>query len=71
METKTFSVPNIGCSGCVRTVEKTVGDIAGVKFVEADETTKIVNVQWEAPASWAKITEALEEVDYPAVEMTN
>lgn len=71
METKTFTVPNIGCSGCVNTVETTVRDIDGVKFVEADEATKVVNVQWEAPATWDKIVEALVEVEYPPAEIVN
>ncbi|MBX3063342.1 MAG: heavy-metal-associated domain-containing protein [Anaerolineae bacterium] len=71
METKTFTVPNIGCSGCVNTVETTVRDIDGVKFVEADEATKVVSVQWEAPATWDKIVEALVEVEYPPAEIVN
>jgi copper chaperone CopZ len=65
METKTFTVPNIGCSGCVRTVEATVSGVQGVKVVKADEATKVVNVQWEAPATWDQIVEALVDVDYP------
>ena len=69
MEAKTFTVPNIGCSGCVNTVESTVREIAGVKAVKADESTKQVTVQWEKPASWSQIELALTEVDYaPAQE---
>ena len=36
MESKTFKVPNIGCDGCVRTVENEVGELAEL-FAEAQE----------------------------------
>ena len=68
MENKTFLVPDIGCSGCVRTVETTVKQIAGVRTVTADEQTKLVVVQWDAPATWQEIKTALTEVDYPPAE---
>jgi len=68
MEKKTFLVPEIGCSGCVRTVESTVKQINGVDSVSADEQTKQVVVQWQAPATWEQIKTALAEVDYPPAE---
>jgi len=69
MESKTFTVPNIGCFGCVHTVENTVREIFGVQSVKADEATKQVVVQWATPATWRQIEEALTEVDYaPAHE---
>lgn len=68
MEKKTFLVPEIGCSGCVNTVESTVKQISGVDTVTADEQTKQVVVQWQAPATWEQIKTALVEVDYPPAE---
>jgi copper chaperone CopZ len=68
MEAKTFVVPNIGCSGCVNTVESTVREIKGVQAVKADEQTKQVAVQWETPATWPQIEKASAEVDYPPAE---
>jgi copper chaperone CopZ len=65
METKTFQVPNIGCSGCVNTVESTVREIPGVQSVKADEHSKQVTVRWDSPASWISIQKALTEVEYP------
>ena len=65
MEVKTFTVPNISCGHCVHTVESEVGEIAGVKQVKADESTKQVTVQWETPASWDAIQKVLVEIDYP------
>lgn len=64
MESKTFQVPNIGCDGCVRTVKGEVSQIAGVKTVEAAVDTKMVTVQWDAPATWSQIENALKEIDY-------
>ena len=68
METKTFQVPNIGCSGCVNTVESTVREIPGVQSVKADEHSKQVTVRWDAPASWTEIQKALTEVEYPPAQ---
>ena len=65
MESKTFTVPNISCGHCVHTIQNEVGDVQGVKVVKADEKSKQVTVQWEAPANWAKIESLLVEIDYP------
>ena len=68
VENKQFLVLDIGCAGCVRTVESTVRQIAGVRSVTADEQSKQVVVQWAAPATWQEIKTALTEVDYPPAE---
>jgi copper chaperone len=68
METKTFTVPNIGCEGCVKKIKQTIGQIAGVTQVDADENTKVVTVQWQTPASWESIKSSLIEIDYPPAE---
>ena len=69
MTNKTFSVPAIGCAGCVRSIKLEVGQIAGVTAVQGDENTKVVSVSWEAPATWEQIAAALVEIEYPAVEL--
>jgi DNA-binding FrmR family transcriptional regulator/copper chaperone CopZ len=65
MTTKTFSVPNISCGGCANTIERKVGQLAGVTGVRAVPTTKQVTVNWEEPATWEKIQGALQEINYP------
>ncbi len=65
MSAKTFEVPNISCGHCTHTIEMEVGDVQGVKTVHADEATKQVTVEWEAPATWEKIESLLEEINYP------
>jgi copper chaperone CopZ len=64
MESKSFQVPNIGCDGCVRTIKTEVSQIAGVKKVDGTVATKIVVVEWDAPATWQQIADTLKEIDY-------
>ena len=64
MESKTFKVPNIGCDGCVNTVKGELSDLEGVKTVVGAVDTKMVTVEYDAPASWEKIVSTLKEIDY-------
>ncbi|MCB0130858.1 MAG: heavy-metal-associated domain-containing protein [Caldilineaceae bacterium] len=64
MSTKTFVVPNISCGHCTHTIEMEVSDVAGVTSVKADEASKEVTVEWDAPATWDEIKALLEEIDY-------
>lgn len=64
MESKTFTVPNISCGHCVHTVQMEVSDIAGVKSVKAEQDSKQVVVEWEAPATWDQIKATLVEINY-------
>lgn len=64
-EQKTFVVPNIGCDGCVRTISEELSQLDGVRKVEGDVPSKVVTVQWVAPATWRKIEETLESIEYP------
>jgi len=66
MESKTFKVPNISCGHCVMTIEREVGEMPGIDSVKAEEASKMVTVQWEAPATWDGIAALLEEINYPA-----
>ena len=68
-EMKTFSVPNIGCDGCVRTIQTEVAQVPGVRKVIADLGTKTVVVEWEEPATRSVVESKLREIDYPAVEV--
>ncbi|MCB0189686.1 MAG: cation transporter [Caldilineaceae bacterium] len=68
MTTKTFTVPNISCSHCTHTIESELGELAGVQSVKAEEETKQVTVNFDAPASWDAIKELLVEIEYPPVE---
>ena len=64
MSTKTVIVPNISCGHCTHTIEMEVSDVAGVTSVKADEASKEVTVEWDAPATWDEIKALLEEINY-------
>ena len=64
MESKTFVVPNIGCDGCVRTIQNEVGEIKGVQEVIGDVASKTVTVKWGDPANWQQIVSVLQEIEY-------
>lgn len=68
MEQKTFTVPAIGCDGCIRTIKSEVGQLPGVQWVEGDENTKLVTVAWETPASWDGIRQTLTDIEYAPQE---
>ncbi|NPV65592.1 MAG: heavy-metal-associated domain-containing protein [Anaerolineae bacterium] len=68
MQSKTFSVPNISCGHCVMTIKNEVSELAGVSRVEADQRTKMVSIEWDAPATWEQIKARLIEINYPPAE---
>lgn len=68
METKTLSIPNISCGHCVMSIKKELSEMEGVAKVEGDPASKSVTLEWDAPATLDKIKEALNEINYPAVE---
>lgn len=69
MNTLTVKVPAISCGHCVHTIKTELGDLAGVKLVEASQESKLVTVQYEPPASPEKIEALLAEIDYPAEKL--
>jgi copper chaperone CopZ len=68
VETRTFTVPNIGCNGCIRTIQNEVGTLKGVTQVTGDLNSRQVTVEWQAPTTWEDIKETLEAIEYPPVE---
>jgi copper chaperone len=67
MNTVTYKIPNISCQHCVHTITMELGDLEGVKFVEADAMTKLAKVSYDAPATEEQIVQLLQEIDYPPV----
>jgi copper chaperone len=68
VEKRTFTVPNIGCNGCIRTIQNEVGTLKGVTQVTGDLNSRQVTVEWQAPTTWADIKETLEAIEYPPAE---
>jgi copper chaperone len=68
MLSKTFTVPNISCGHCTHTIKMELGELAGVKSVEADVGSRQVTVEWDPPASWDQIKATLVEINYAPAE---
>jgi copper chaperone CopZ len=66
MTTVIYNVANISCHHCVHTIQSEVGELAGVKEVNADVTSKRVTVIYEPPATPDTIKSLLSEINYPA-----
>ncbi|HQE92584.1 MAG TPA: heavy-metal-associated domain-containing protein [Anaerolineae bacterium] len=68
MKTVTYTIPNISCQHCVRTIKTEVGDMTGIWSVEADVQTKQATISFEAPATEEAIKSLLAEINYPVAE---
>ncbi len=67
MKTITYHIPNISCGHCVHTIKMEVGDLEGVKSVEASVDQKTAIITFEEPATDEKIRSLLAEINYAAV----
>ncbi|MCL4294339.1 MAG: heavy-metal-associated domain-containing protein [Anaerolineae bacterium] len=65
MTTLTVKAPNISCSHCVHTIQNEVGELPGVKSVQAKEDTKLVTISFEPPATQEQIEKLMAEIGYP------
>ncbi|MBP8864019.1 MAG: cation transporter [Anaerolineae bacterium] len=65
MTTVTYTVPNISCGHCVRTIQNEVAELEGVRAVKADLGTKSVEIAFDAPATEEAIKALLAEINYP------
>ena len=66
MTTVTYTIPAIHCGHCIHTIEMEVGELQGVQSVKADQSTKKVQITFDAPASEDTIKALLAEINYPA-----
>jgi copper chaperone len=66
MKTVTFSVPNIHCNHCTHTINMELSELEGVSNVDADLNSKMVTVEFEAPATEQELRDTLAEINYPA-----
>jgi copper chaperone len=66
METKTVRVTGITCGHCVATIEREVGELAGVGSVKAEQASRNVTVSWDPDTTdWVVIEDTLQEINYP------
>lgn len=68
MKTIKFNVPAMHCNHCTHTVSMELSDLEGVYKVDADLNTKVVTVEYDAPATEQTMRETLAEINYPVVD---
>jgi len=66
MEKQDFTIPNISCGHCVAAIKDELSELEGVATVTGNPESKIMHVEWDAPATLATIKEKLQEINYPA-----
>ena len=61
----TLSVPDVSCEHCVKTIDGTLGALAGVETVSTDIPTKTVHLRYDsAQLSLEQIEATLDDVGY-------
>ena len=66
MEKQDFTIPNISCGHCVAAIKDELSEMDGVTAVDGNPESKVMKVEWDAPATLASIREKLQEINYPA-----
>lgn len=62
----TLTAPDISCGHCVNAIETAVGALPGVERVSADETTKVVTIDFDpSQVQQAAIVAAMTDEGYP------
>ena len=65
MTTITLKTPAISCGHCVHTIQSELGEMPGIKSVQADQTTRLVTINFDSPATKEEIEKMLAEIGYP------
>jgi copper chaperone len=65
--TITYSVANIVCGHCARTIENELSDMPGVHFVKVDAHAHSVEITFEPPATELGLEKLLTEINYPVL----
>ena len=66
MESKTLHAPDISCMHCVMAIKKAVGKLDGISSVEADVSTKDVQVTFDPKkVELARIKQVMADEGYP------
>lgn len=68
MESRTYSIPSIHCGHCVGTIERELSELQGVLRAKADQFSRQLEVDFEAPATESQITGLLAEINYPVAQ---
>ena len=66
MEKQDFTIPTITCGHCVAAIKDELSEMDGVSAVDGNPESKVMHVEWEAPATQASIKDKLQAINYPA-----
>ena len=61
----TFSVPDISCDHCARTIDETLTPLAGVRQVHVDVAAKRVRIEYDDQTDVGRLRTALADEGYP------
>ena len=61
-----LSVPTVHCGACIRTIEKALGELAGVENARVNLSTRRVTVRWSSDGAPPPVIEALKQVGFEA-----
>ena len=65
MPNKIVLAPDMHCTQCKTRIETEIAKLPGVDGVQADPTSKTVQVMWSEPQEWPAIAARLTELGYP------
>jgi len=68
MEKRSIKIPNMSCNHCIHTIESELRELAGFISVTASLDTKQVDITWDKPLDWDRISSLLREINYPPEE---
>ena len=66
MEKQDLTIPNKSCGHCVAAIKDELSELEGVGNVSGNPESKVMHVEWDAPATLAAIRDKLQEINYPA-----
>ena len=62
-----YTIPNISCKHCVRTIDMELRQLTGVQSIEGDLQNKTVTIIYGSPADDVQIRRVLSKINYPAI----
>ncbi len=68
METKTYSIKGMGCSGCTDTVKAALEALEGIEKVQVDLESATASVSKAPGINDEQITEAVQAAGYEVVQ---
>ena len=62
---KTFTIPNISCEHCLKSIDRELKYVDGVDYIDGNVEAKTVLVEYSDDAALDRARSALAEANYP------